>query len=465
MGRGVIFFCFLLFALGAGVHGFPMNDLISKLPGQPDVSFRQFAGYIDLDEKAGSSLFYYFVEAESDPMTKPLTIWLTGGPGCSSVGDGFASVGPFVTTNNARGLQRNLFSWNKVSNLLFIDSPIGAGWSYSNTSSDYSNGDDSTNKNLMTFILKWYEKYPDFKSRDVYLAGSSFAGHFVPNFANSLLDYNKQSNGLKINVKGLALGNPMLRKKLDIRSRFDFFFSRGMISSELHQEIEKECNAIDENNYYANTGTNWTAACTELMSKAPLVAFKTDDPGIAESKLFDVLRDQCSGTLEELKSGKEVSMVSYEVEMCLPLRADFYFNLPEVQTAFHGNRTKLSYAWKGCFADNFKYNETDKDRDMLPALKNILQQSIPIIIFSGDQDGIIPTMGTIKHLKKLAEELNLQVTKDEAWKHENKDGGWKYSYGDLLSFWTVKGANHHVTFSRPSEALSLFTNFTTAGLH
>lgn len=82
MGRGVIFISFILFALGAaGVHGqgFPMNDLITKLPGQPDVSFRQFSGYIDVDEKAGRSAFYYFVEAEKDPMNQPLTIWLTGG--------------------------------------------------------------------------------------------------------------------------------------------------------------------------------------------------------------------------------------------------------------------------------------------------------------------------------------------------------------------------------------------------
>ena len=58
---GVIFICFLLFALGAGVDGFPMNDLTSKLPGQPDVSFRQFAVYIVLDEKAGQSLFLLFL--------------------------------------------------------------------------------------------------------------------------------------------------------------------------------------------------------------------------------------------------------------------------------------------------------------------------------------------------------------------------------------------------------------------
>ena len=98
----------------------------------------------------------------------------------------------------------------------------------------------------------------------------------------------------------------MLRRKLDVLARFDFFFSRGLINSELHQQIVKECNAIDENNYFSNIGTNWTTTCTKLMTKAPLIAFKTDDPRTAEGKLFDVLRDHCDGNAEDLKSGKEV---------------------------------------------------------------------------------------------------------------------------------------------------------------
>ncbi|ONK63869.1 uncharacterized protein A4U43_C07F19770 [Asparagus officinalis] len=42
------------------------------------------------------SLFYYFAEAEADPSSKPLVLWLNGGPGCSSVGVGaFSENGPF----------------------------------------------------------------------------------------------------------------------------------------------------------------------------------------------------------------------------------------------------------------------------------------------------------------------------------------------------------------------------------
>ncbi|TYI85351.1 hypothetical protein E1A91_D05G434800v1 [Gossypium mustelinum] len=445
--RGVIFVSFLIFQLGVNSNAFPMNDLISKLPGQPDVNFRQFAGYIDVDENVvGRSLFYYFVEAEKDPLTQPLTVWLTGGPGCSSVGDAFGSVGPFIVTKDAHGLQTNFISWNKVSNLLFIDSPIGSGWSYSNTSSDYSNGDDSTNKILLTFMQKWYEKYPVFKSKDLYLAGSSFARHFVPNLANALLDDNKQSKQSKFNLKGLVLGNPMLRKKLDDLAKIDFFFSRKMINSSFIK-------------------TTWSSKCKNLVFEADLAAFKTDAHNYSPQKLFDVFRPPCAETEQDLNLGKQVPIVSTEVDMCHPLRVQFYFNLSEVQKAFHGNQTNLSYRWKGCFTANFKYNEADKDLDMLPALKNLLQLSVPITIFSGDQDGIIPIEGTLHHLEKLAEELNIKLTKKETWSFGTKEGGLKYEFGDLLKFLMVKGGNHHVTSSRPSQAFSIFSNFTINRMH
>ncbi|PNX70734.1 serine carboxypeptidase 42-like protein, partial [Trifolium pratense] len=62
-----------------GVEGYPIEDLIMKLPGQPKVEFSQYAGYVDIDVKHGRSLFYYFVEADQYPHKKPLTLWLNGG--------------------------------------------------------------------------------------------------------------------------------------------------------------------------------------------------------------------------------------------------------------------------------------------------------------------------------------------------------------------------------------------------
>lgn len=55
------------------------SDKIIRLPAQPRVGFQQFSGYVTVDDKKHRMLFYYFVEAETDPASKPLVLWLNGG--------------------------------------------------------------------------------------------------------------------------------------------------------------------------------------------------------------------------------------------------------------------------------------------------------------------------------------------------------------------------------------------------
>ncbi|RXH92268.1 hypothetical protein DVH24_033164 [Malus domestica] len=110
-------------------------DKIKRLPGQPQVNFQQYAGYVTVDEKQGRSLFYYFVEAQTDPASKPLVLWLNGGPGCSSVGGAFIAHGPFQPSRDI--LLKNDFSWNTEANMLYLESPAGVGFSYSANKSFY----------------------------------------------------------------------------------------------------------------------------------------------------------------------------------------------------------------------------------------------------------------------------------------------------------------------------------------
>ena len=76
---GVVLSCVCVWLIVVGVEAYPAEDLVVGLPGQPKVGFRQYAGYVDVDVKAGRSLFYYFVEADKVPDKKPLTLWLNGG--------------------------------------------------------------------------------------------------------------------------------------------------------------------------------------------------------------------------------------------------------------------------------------------------------------------------------------------------------------------------------------------------
>ncbi|KAF5185086.1 Serine carboxypeptidase-like, partial [Thalictrum thalictroides] len=107
--------------------GLKAADKIDSLPGQPNVKFKQYSGYVTVDGQAGRALFYYFVESSVKPSTKPLVLWLNGGPGCSSIGAGaMAELGPFRVKKDGKTLKRNQYSWNKKANILFLESPAGS---------------------------------------------------------------------------------------------------------------------------------------------------------------------------------------------------------------------------------------------------------------------------------------------------------------------------------------------------
>lgn len=435
-----------------GVKGYPEEDLVVKLPGQPLVGFKQYAGYVDVDQKAGRSLFYYFVEADNNPDKKPLTLWLNGGPGCSSIGGGaFTELGPFYPRGDGRSLRRNSMSWNKASNLLFVESPVGVGWSYSNTSSDYIRGDASTAEDLHIFMMNWYEKFPEFKSRELFLTGESYAGHYIPQLADVLLDHNAHSTGFKFNIKGVAIGNPLLRLDRDVPATYEFFWSHGMISDEVGLTIMNEC---DFDDYAFESPHNVTKSCNDAIGEANSIVGEYINN-------YDVILDVCYPSIveQELRLRKMATKISVGVDVCMTYERRFYLNLPEVQMALHANRTKLPYPWSMC-SGQLRYNDTDGNINILPILKKIINNGIPVWIFSGDQDSVVPLLGSRTLVRELAHDLKFKITVPYgAWFHKHQVGGWVTEYGNLLTFATVRGAAHMVPYAQPSRALHLFSSF------
>ncbi|PON99683.1 Serine carboxypeptidase-like [Trema orientale] len=448
----VLLGCVWLVLVGVEVEAYPVEDLVVSLPGQPKVGFRQYAGYVDVDVKSGRSLFYYFVEADKEPDNKPLTLWLNGGPGCSSVGGGaFTELGPFYPIGNGRGLRKNSMSWNRASNLLFIESPAGVGWSYSNTTSDYNTGDAATANDMREFFLKWFEKFPSFRSRDLFLTGESYAGHYIPQLAIVLLDYNEHSTGFKFNIKGVAIGNPLLRLDRDVPATYEFFWSHGMISDEIGLTIMNEC---DFDDYVFASPHNVTQKCNDAISEANIIVGEYINN-------YDVILDVCYPSIveQELRLRKMATKISLGVDVCMTYERRFYFNLPEVQKALHANRTKLPYDWSMC-SGVLNYSDTDGNINILPLLKRIVQNHIPVWIFSGDQDSVVPLLGSRTLIRELAHDLHFKITVPYgAWFHKGQVAGWATEYGNLLTFATVRGAAHMVPYAQPSRSLHLFSSF------
>jgi len=184
-------------------------DQVTELPGQPSVGFNHYAGHVTVNEQNGRALFYWFYEAISEKEQKPLVLWLNGGPGCSSVGYGATEeIGPFLVNPNGATLSFNEYAWNNESNLLFVESPVGVGFSYSNTTSDYDKlGDNMTGTDTFVFLQNWFLRFPEYRQHDFYITGESYAGKYIPELAEIITDFNNNtvSEDEQINLKGFMV--------------------------------------------------------------------------------------------------------------------------------------------------------------------------------------------------------------------------------------------------------------------
>ena len=95
-----------------------------------------------------------------------------------------------------------------VANVIFLESPAGVGFSYTKNSTElYDFGDESTAIDSYTFLVNWLERFPEYKTRDFFITGESYAGHYVPQLAYTILSRNKESKQTIINLKGIAVSS------------------------------------------------------------------------------------------------------------------------------------------------------------------------------------------------------------------------------------------------------------------
>ncbi|XP_059281138.1 putative serine carboxypeptidase-like 23 [Lycium ferocissimum] len=420
------------------------NDKIEKLPGQPEgVDFNQYSGYVTVDQSAGRALFYYFVESPLDSASKPLVVWLNGGPGCSSLGGGaFGELGPF-RVNKDGTLERNQFSWIFEANIIFLESPAGVGFSYTNTSSDYYfSGDRTTARDSYTFLVNWLEQFPEYKTRDFYLTGESYAGHYVPQLAQLILMHNNNPSKTisTINLKGIVIGNAYVDFEANMKGTTEYYWSHALISDELYNKIISTCNF--------STPSSASKKCNEYLDQI--------EKEIGNIFLYNIYAPLCP-------KGSPSSTSIPDVDPCLPSYIQSYFNIPEVQKAMHANVTNLPYPWESCkyksldlvgkktylllmstflsiiltliinflFIENsstLNLNWKDRPLTVLPLLHQLMKTGLRIWLYSGDIDVVVPVTDTRYAIKKL----NLSVkTAWYPWYLQGEVGGYVEEYENL----------------------------------
>ncbi|KAL6624463.1 hypothetical protein ACP70R_031784 [Stipagrostis hirtigluma subsp. patula] len=489
-------------AAATAERGHEANRVV-RLPGQPDgVDFPMYSGYVTVEKRAGRALFYWLQEAPEEAQPAPLVLWLNGGPGCSSVAYGASEeLGAFRVRPDGATLFLNEHRWNTVANILYLDSPAGVGFSYTNTTSDlYTSGDNRTAHDSYTFLVKWFQKFPRYKHRDFYIAGESYAGHYVPQLAQLVYRRNKGARRPVMNLKGFMVGNAVTDDYHDQVGTFESWWNHGLVSDATYRRLRAAC--------VHGSIEHASPACDAALDAA-MAEQGNIDP-------YSIYTPPCNRSSSPSRRSNPRPKGRYPwmrgaYDPCTERHSTAYYNRPEVQRALHANVTGgINYKWATC-SDTINQNWGDSPKSMLPIYVELIAAGLRIWVFryhqdeeesgldivfsasvervfsamtfvknklrnrigdqllsdclvtfikrdmflSGDTDAVVPLTAT----RYSIDALGLPTTRSWYPWYDNKEvGGWSQVYKGLTLV-TVRGAGHEVPLHRPRQALVVFQHF------
>ncbi|KAK1143504.1 hypothetical protein N8T08_006310 [Aspergillus melleus] len=166
----------------------------------------QYTGWLDIGPK---HLFFWYFESQNDPLTDPLSLWMTGGPGDSSMIGLFQEIGPCLVNEHGNGTYHNPWAWSRNSSLLFVDQPVDTGFSYIDEGVELPVDSAEAAVDIHRFLQLFVsEVFPHLSTVPVHLSGESYAGKYIPYLGAQIIQQNQlHPDHPQINLQSCLVGN------------------------------------------------------------------------------------------------------------------------------------------------------------------------------------------------------------------------------------------------------------------
>lgn len=455
-----------------------------------------YSGY--LDASPTKHLHYVFVKAETDSESRPVVLWLNGGPGCSSLEGFFYEHGPLVvadahappninfdgspsTNDPSHVLVRNPWSWSRAANVLYLEAPAGVGFSYSHAKADLTTGDNQTAADNYAALNAFFTKFASFQGNDFYVSGESYGGVYVPTLSLKIFEAGKAFKG---NMRGYLVGNGVFDWEEAANTQVPFQYGHGMMSTALYNQIVTTCQGNylnpsgpcqdllakvdgmdrDTNGYdiyrtcyqpkHAAAGTTAAAPPRTWTLTQTLAAFRAAHRGDM-APVYDWSRHKAGG------SGRPNSKRLGESVPCInSVMGTAYLNQDAVKQALHV--TAAPNPWSICSSEPYlNYTQDGVYSSMVALHKQMRKYNARVLVYNGDVD---PGCNYLWAEASVAK-LGLNVTAEwQPWVYTDATvgeqlGGFITKYSGDVAFATVHGAGHMSPQWRPEAVFNMLTAF------
>ncbi|XP_015188707.1 PREDICTED: retinoid-inducible serine carboxypeptidase-like [Polistes dominula] len=391
---------------------------------------------------------YYTTANVQSYYEKPLVIWLQGGPGASSTSYGnFEELGPLDTNLRPRN-----YTWVKDYNVLFIDNPVGAGFSYVENLSAYALTNEQIAIDLVECMKGFLKKLPKFSNVPTYILTESYGGKMGAEFA--LIWYKEQQSGtIKSNLKGIGLGDAWISPIDSVLTWAPFLLSTGMIDSNGYRKIEILANATRD---AVNNG-QWSMA-TSLREYTKNVILQLTD----NIDFYNILTKLSpfygpSQTFEKLSSiytegdAKYYNLISRDSKSLEELMNGPVINALGLK-AFHGRQSDMVF---NMLREDFMKPVVDKVELLLN------ETNINVFVYTGQMDLVVDMPGTVLWIDNMhwINSYNWHKAKRFSLVSDHIIEGYSKHY-DNFGFYWVNRAGHMVPKDNPAAMAKILKDLT-----
>lgn len=194
----------------------------------PALGIESYSGYFTVNETCNSNMFFWFFPSKTGGAKAPVLLWLQGGPGGTSMFGLFNEHGPYVINDNMT-LEARLYTWTRKYHVVYIDNPVGTGFSFTESDDGYARNEDDVAENLYSALTQLFTVFSEYQPNDFYATGESYAGKYVPAISLKIHQENQNSPSVKINLKGLIIGDGLCDPESMFPSYAPFLYNIGLL--------------------------------------------------------------------------------------------------------------------------------------------------------------------------------------------------------------------------------------------